>query len=98
MVTLEAHRTVIFCCILLPFKSYKGLDLSFQEQKTESIYLNWISFYPFFLMRKTLFSQKFYTLLCALLKIRNCIGENGKRYLKKFQQLCIQQAKNNFSM
>jgi hypothetical protein len=45
-ITLEAHSTVIFSCIWLPFYSNKGLDLSFQEQKTESISLNWISFNP----------------------------------------------------
>jgi hypothetical protein len=42
-----AHSTVIFRFILLPFNSYKGLDVSFQEQKTESIYLNGISFLSF---------------------------------------------------
>jgi hypothetical protein len=46
-VTMEAHSTFIFCCIILLFTPKKALDLSFQELKTDWIYLNVINFYDF---------------------------------------------------
>jgi hypothetical protein len=90
-VTLEAHRTVIFRCILLRFHSNKEVDLSLQEQKTEVIYL--ISFYPILYSINRFLSQTFN----ALLKVEKASNLTAGKISHKFFWILIQQAKSIFS-
>jgi hypothetical protein len=65
---LEDRHTFIFHGFFLSLLQ-PGSQLS--GAKKESKYLNWISCYTFLGSKKTFLNQKFYVLLCALLKIEN---------------------------
>jgi hypothetical protein len=76
------------------FCRHQGVAISFQEQKTESIYHN-LSYYLFNVLKTLFWHQKCYTLLCAQLKKTYSLFTREREEIsQKFQRILIQQAKS----